>query len=92
MNVVLFDDSKSDNLLPLTSTRPVAALRVGILTIAEKWEKRFDLKVSYITKDYLQAKYPLVLDKINLFINFKVFKGMNLIILSFNFDRKFNLR
>ena len=69
MNVVLFDDSKSDNLLPLTSTRPVAALRVGILTIAEKWEKRFDLKVSYITKDYLQAKYPLVLDKINLFIN-----------------------
>lgn len=69
MNVVLFDDSKSDHLLPLTFTRPVAALRVGILTIAEKWEKRLKVTVSYSTKDYLQAKYPIKQESLNLFIN-----------------------
>ncbi|MFM7327828.1 MAG: putative sugar nucleotidyl transferase, partial [Bacteroidota bacterium] len=41
MNIILFDSPVVRlNLLPLTFTRPVAALRCGILTIAEKWEKR----------------------------------------------------
>ena len=40
MNVILFDDPIIRlNLLPFTFTRPVGAIRVGILTIAEKWEK-----------------------------------------------------
>jgi len=59
MTVLLFDDPAiRPNLLPFTFTRPVAALRCGILTIAEKWQHRLDSEVHYLTEQYLQAKYP----------------------------------
>ena len=45
--MVLFDDDKRANLLPLVFTRPIAALRIGILTIAEKWEKYLDESISF---------------------------------------------
>src|SRR5690606_4217818 len=44
---------------PLALTRPVADLRVGILTIAEKWAKWVDAPYSFLSEDYLQEKYPL---------------------------------
>ncbi|MCD7973007.1 MAG: glucose-1-phosphate thymidylyltransferase [Candidatus Azobacteroides sp.] len=60
MNIILFDGKYRGNLLPLTFTRPVAEIRVGILTIREKWEKYFpDATISYLTEDYLKTKYPL---------------------------------
>ncbi|MEY2997625.1 MAG: Sugar nucleotidyl transferase, partial [Bacteroidota bacterium] len=40
MNLVFFDPAQSSGLLPLTYTRPVAELRIGGLTISEKWNKR----------------------------------------------------
>ena len=55
MNIIL-KDFNSDNLLPFTFTRPVAGIRVGILTIAEKWERHLNTTVSYQTKDYLRGK------------------------------------
>lgn len=69
MNVILFDDSARDNLLPLTFTRPVASLRVGILTIAEKWAKYLESDPSYLTVSYLQEKYPCHQSADNLFVN-----------------------
>lgn len=61
MNIILFDEKYRGNLLPLTFTRPVADLRVGILTIREKWEKYFpDATISYLTEKYLSAKYPMI--------------------------------
>lgn len=60
MHIVLFD--KADwrmALYPLTLTRPVADLRVGILTIAEKWGKWLEAPFSFLTPDYLSEKYPL---------------------------------
>ncbi|MBC7864808.1 MAG: GlmU family protein, partial [Bacteroidia bacterium] len=60
MNFILFDDSAWKSLLPLTFTRPVAEIRVGILTIHEKWEKYLDGKASWHTQEYLTQKYPLV--------------------------------
>ena len=45
MNYILFDDDSSISLKPLTDTRPVAELRVGILKIREKWEKYFFQKI-----------------------------------------------
>lgn len=58
-NLLLFDDpSIRGALLPFTFTRPIAAIRIGILTIAEKWEKISGKEVSYLTQDYLQEKYP----------------------------------
>ncbi|MCW3085257.1 MAG: hypothetical protein JWP12_2623 [Bacteroidetes bacterium] len=71
MNYILFDDVNSNNLLPLTFTRPVADLRIGILTIREKWEKMLDVKTSSRTKEYLSKKYPLefAIDTDNVWIN-----------------------
>jgi len=58
MNFILFDDNSRNNLLPLTFTRPVADIRIGILTIREKWEKYLDVKTSSKTENYLSKKYP----------------------------------
>ena len=54
--IVLFDGQCHKSLLPLTFTRPVAQLRVGIFTIHEKWSRFFDQDVNVRTKDYLADK------------------------------------
>ena len=70
MNIVLFDDPTIRvALLPFTYTRPVSCIRVGILTISEKWEKRLGTEVSYKTEAYLQKKFPLISALDNLLIN-----------------------
>lgn len=58
MKITLFDDIKRKHLLPLVFTKPCGLLRVGILTIAEKWEKSLQAEVDFITEDYLQTKFP----------------------------------
>ncbi len=68
-NIILFDDEGRDHLLPLVFARPVGELRIGILNIREKWEKRFQSKVSYITQDYLAEKYPIHISDDNIVIN-----------------------
>lgn len=58
---ILFDTPERDQLYPFSHTRPVAAFRVGLLTIREKWEKKLGVSpISYFTVDYLQTKYPLI--------------------------------
>ena len=48
MNVILFDQEQSwKNLLPLTYTRPVSEIRIGILTIKEKWDLEYDLSFDH---------------------------------------------
>ena len=69
MTIVLFDDSSRNGLLPLTFTKPVAALRVGILTIAEKWKHSLKADYSFLTEPYLQEKFPLTISPLNIFIN-----------------------
>ncbi|MCC6838460.1 MAG: GlmU family protein [Bacteroidia bacterium] len=71
MNYILFDDEFRNNLLPLTFTRSVADIRIGILTIREKWEKMLDSKTSSKTQDYLSKKYPTeyTIDADNVWIN-----------------------
>lgn len=68
-NLVLFDDEKRDNFLPLVYTRPVALLRLGIWTIKEKWERLFNMEASILTEEYLTEKYPLLISDDNLLIN-----------------------
>ncbi|MEJ7558919.1 MAG: putative sugar nucleotidyl transferase [Pedobacter sp.] len=68
MTINLFDDAAWQTLLPLTFTRPVADLRLGILTISQKWEKHLKAKAGFVTADYLQVKYPQANDA-ELFIN-----------------------
>jgi len=69
MAIILFDDNAHQSLLPLTFTRPVTDLRVGILTIAEKWGKYLELDFSFHTQPYLSAKFPIAIEDRNLFIN-----------------------
>ena len=69
MNLVFFDPAQSSGLLPLTYTRPVAELRIGGLTISEKWNKRLNTEGSWLTKEYLQPIYPFRFTTDNTFIN-----------------------
>ena len=68
-NIILFDDISREQLLPLTYTRPVCELRVGILTIREKWEKWLEGKSSCITQDYLSEKFPIDIEEQNYVVN-----------------------
>ena len=69
MNYILFDSDVRDTLLPFTYTKPVADIRIGILTIREKWEKYLGLTTTTITADYLEEKYPMVEMEENILIN-----------------------
>ncbi|WP_455170298.1 putative sugar nucleotidyl transferase [Aegicerativicinus sediminis] len=69
MNYILFDGQERINLLPFTFTRPVSEIRIGILTITEKWKFFLKQEVSFKTEDYLQKKFPLKLEGDNIFIN-----------------------
>jgi len=69
-NLILFDEPKTRvNLLPFTFTRPVAEIRVGILTIREKWEKHLNRLATYFTEDYLSEKFPVLVKEENYIIN-----------------------
>ncbi|WP_108869873.1 GlmU family protein [Aquimarina aquimarini] len=69
MNYILFDGASRNALLPFTYTRPVAEIRVGILTIREKWEKYLGYTTSTVTEDYLSEKFPMVELEDNIMIN-----------------------
>ena len=69
MNYILFDDSSRNNLMPLTLVRPIADIRIGILTIREKWEKYLGEQTSTITESYLAKKFPIKEGNQNILIN-----------------------
>lgn len=70
MNIILFDAPREHgNLLPLTFTRPIAELRVGIDTLRAKWESMLpSSSYSYLTEAYLSEKFPCHLTDDNIFI------------------------
>ncbi|MBC9795987.1 GlmU family protein [Sinomicrobium weinanense] len=69
MNYILIDGPVRNALLPFTFTRPVADIRVGILTVREKWEKLLEERTSTLTEDYLSVKFPLVEARENILID-----------------------
>jgi hypothetical protein len=69
MNYILFDGTVRNALLPFTFTRPVADIRVGILTIREKWEKYLGSTITTLTEEYLSEKFPMVEMEHNVMIN-----------------------
>lgn len=79
MNYILFDNFRRNNLLPLTYTRPVADIRVGILTIREKWEKYLKVKTSTLTEDYLSEKFPIKEEDDNVMINGSILPTIELV-------------
>ncbi len=78
MNYILFDGNVRNQLLPFTFTRPVADIRVGILTIREKWEHLLGFTTTTVTEDYLSEKYPFLELEKNIFINASFLPSENL--------------
>jgi len=79
MNYIFFDDNFRQHLLPLTYTRPISDLRLGILTIGEKWAKHLNASFSNITEDYLKQKFPINIEGDNLLINSRLIPSTQLI-------------
>ena len=70
MNLVLFDaPSAREALKPFTYTKPIAELRVGILTMKEKWQHYLPGEYSYLTDSHLSHKFPFTAGSSTLCIN-----------------------
>jgi UDP-N-acetylglucosamine diphosphorylase/glucosamine-1-phosphate N-acetyltransferase len=78
MNYILFDGTVRNQLLPFTYTRPVADIRIGLLTIREKWEMHLGSTTSTVTEEYLSEKYPMVEFFENVMINASYLPTKNL--------------
>ena len=69
-HIIFFDFDSHDRLLPLTLTRPVSELRLGILTIREKWALLFEsASFSHITTEALEPLFPISIQDENILIN-----------------------
>ncbi len=80
-NIVLLDIKKTwEDLLPLTYTRPISKLKVGILNISQKWEYKLKSTISYSTIDYLSAKFPLDIGSDNIVINSQILPTDKLVV------------
>src|SRR5690554_1473221 len=87
MNYILFDGTVRNALLPFTFTRPVADIRVGILTIREKWEKYLGYTTTTLTEEYLMEKYPMVEMEENIMINASFFPNAILVEMVTNLEK-----
>ncbi len=80
MQVVLFDNELLwKNLLPLTFTRPISEIRIGILTIKQKWDKYLNTNCAYATQALLSKKYSFNSVRESLFINSSVCPNQKLV-------------
>lgn len=79
MKITLFDSIYHKQLLPLTYTRPVAKLRVGILTIQEKWDKYATEPVAIRTQEYLSKAFKSNIKAGGIGINASVLPSADLI-------------
>ncbi|MBU2650625.1 MAG: GlmU family protein [Bacteroidetes bacterium] len=78
MNYIIFDNFRRNYLLPLTFVRPVCDIRVGILTIREKWERYLGSPTSTLTEPYLSEKFPMKKEAVNILINGSVIPNAGL--------------
>lgn len=79
MNIILFDDHGRNDLLPLCYTRPCGDMRLGILTIQEKWQHHLSQRTSWLTQDYLKTKYTTTYTKDNTYINGRLLPDENVL-------------
>lgn len=69
VNTIFYDNHKENYLLPLTFTRPVSEIRIGLLTIREKWMSEINGNYSYLSSSRLFSKFPVRWNSVNLVIN-----------------------
>lgn len=86
-NIILFDNpADKTNLLPLTYTRPICYLRVGIDTVIEKWKDAVNGTFSVLTDDYLSEKFPAIYTDDNYFISGNIIPDKDIIAEIFTLD------
>lgn len=78
-NLILFDDQAWADMRPLTWLRPVAELRIGLLTMTRRWELLLTGRASHVTQDYLAELYPVAIARDNYFINSSVLPTKSLV-------------
>lgn len=72
-HIVLSDHRKEwSNLRPLTLTKPIAKIRIGILSIEEKWQQYFEQVSLKTCQEYLQPFDNFSLEDENTFVNSSV--------------------
>lgn len=70
MNIILHDNGLHLRFAPLTLTRPVGDLRVGIFTNKERWQKWIpEAEISFDTEKYLSSKFPRTEGEIEVEVN-----------------------
>ncbi len=71
MNIILFDtESNRKQLKPFTLTRPVCELRLGLLSITDKWRAHFEgNQLSILSSLYLMEKHHFQQEDDNVFVN-----------------------
>src|SRR4051812_37754660 len=79
MAIVLFDTERRIGLYPLTYTRAVAELRIGIFSIQERWQHLLNEKAYINTASYLQPLYSKVPEGIHTFIDALIMPSESLI-------------
>jgi len=81
-NIILFDSEIRTHLLPFTFLRPVSELRIGMMTIREKWQLEFSqAHFSHITADHLEPKYPITIADDNILINSALLPDAKVVVL-----------
>jgi UDP-N-acetylglucosamine diphosphorylase/glucosamine-1-phosphate N-acetyltransferase len=79
MQLVLFEDHLRSRFLPLAYTRPVGDLRMGMMTMAERYAKIFNAPVAHHTQVSLESLFPPATAQIQLHINARLFPTASLV-------------
>lgn len=66
---ILFDDTRWEQLLPLTFTRPVAELHIGMESMTSRWKHFLGTEVSFLCENYLSEKYAASFTEDNIYVN-----------------------
>ncbi len=80
MNVVLFDNQNRNKLKPVTSTRALGMIRMGLFTNKERWELITGNEVFLLTDAYLQRLYAECISKDTLFIDATVLPDKDIVL------------
>lgn len=78
MNIILSDTKERNYLHPFTYTKPVAALRAGILTNLERWNLSSGARTYAHTADYLQPQWELPDDNDNIIVDARILPDSSL--------------
>jgi UDP-N-acetylglucosamine diphosphorylase/glucosamine-1-phosphate N-acetyltransferase len=79
MQIVFFEDKRCSRLLPLTYTKPVSHLRMGMHTMAERWGNAGFEVLGDVTRPYLQSVFPDKKHDGVLYINARVFPSLDVV-------------